>query len=90
VAERSQSATFVVGNIKKNPKQSTRLGLPLSCCLDQASEQGDRNCRGACCRPAGLLGFGRPHRALGIVLLCHRVAEQRHQQVAELRDDLVA
>jgi hypothetical protein len=46
VAERSQSATFVVGNIKKNPKQSTRLGLPLSCCLDQASEQGDRNCRG--------------------------------------------
>jgi hypothetical protein len=36
------------------------------------------------------LGFGRPHRALGIVLLCHRVAEQRHQQVAELRDDLVA
>ena len=46
MAERSQSATFVVGNIKKNPKQSTRLGLPLSCCLDQASEQGDRNCRG--------------------------------------------
>ena len=37
MAERSQSATFVVGNIKKNPKQSTRLGLPLSCCLDQAS-----------------------------------------------------
>ena len=74
MAERSQSATFVVGNIKKNPKQSTRLGLPLSCCLDQASEQGDRNCRGACCRPVGLLGFSRPLRALGIVLLCHRVA----------------
>jgi hypothetical protein len=36
------------------------------------------------------LGFSRPHRALGIVLLCHRVAEQHHQQVAELLDDLVA
>ena len=32
----------------------------------------------------------RPHRALGIVLLRHRIAEQRHQPVAELLGDLAA
>ena len=32
----------------------------------------------------------RPHRALGIVLLRHRIAEQRHQPVAELLGDIAA
>ena len=32
----------------------------------------------------------RPHRALGIVLLRHRIAEQRHQPVAELLGDMAA
>jgi hypothetical protein len=32
----------------------------------------------------------RPHCALGIVLLRHRIAEQRHQSVAELLGDLTA
>ena len=32
----------------------------------------------------------RPHRALGIVLLRHRIPEQRHQPVAELLADFAA
>ena len=32
----------------------------------------------------------RPHGALGIVLLRHRIAKQRHQAVAELLGDLAA
>ena len=32
----------------------------------------------------------RPRRALGVVLLRHRIAEQRHQPVAELLGDMAA
>jgi hypothetical protein len=35
--------------------------------------------------PTPLYRGRRPHRSLGIVLLRHGVAEQRHQPVAELR-----
>jgi hypothetical protein len=37
-----------------------------------------------------LYGERRPHRALGIVLLRHRIAEQCHQAVAQLLGDLAA
>ena len=37
-----------------------------------------------------LYGERRSHRPLGIVLLRHRIAEQRHQPVAELLGDLTA
>ena len=32
----------------------------------------------------------RPRRALGVVLMRHRIAEQRHQPVAELLGDMAA